>query len=62
MATAVADEINHNVGAELIAVFGRHAGDADDGIDILATYLRHNDSSPGNQDLSWIRARTTVRR
>ena len=27
-----------------------------------ATYIPHNDSSPNNQDLKWIRERTTVRK
>src|ERR1035438_4046542 len=33
---AVADEIDDYVGAELVAVFGSEAGDADDGVDVFA--------------------------
>ena len=33
---AVADEIDDDVGAEFVAVFGGDAGDADDGIDVFA--------------------------
>ena len=33
---AVADQIDHHVGAELVAVFGGHARDADNGVDIFA--------------------------
>ncbi len=32
------------------------------GLPAGATYIPHNDPSAGNQDLSWIRARTTVRK
>ena len=32
---AIADEIDDHVGAELVAVFGGDAGDADDGVDIF---------------------------
>ncbi len=33
---AVADEIDDHVGAELVTVLGRDAGDADDGVDVFA--------------------------
>src|SRR5437660_7462231 len=40
---AVADEINHNVSAELIAKFSSQAGDADDGINVFGVDMEYGD-------------------
>src|SRR5208282_5210858 len=40
---AVADEIDDNVGAELVAVFDGHTGDADDGVDVFAVDVKDGD-------------------
>ena len=37
---AIADEIDDDVGAELVAVFGGEAGDADDGVNVFAVDVK----------------------
>ena len=40
---AVADEVDDDIGAEAVAVFGGEAGDADDGVDIFAVDVEDGD-------------------
>ena len=37
---AVADQVDDDIGAELVAVFERHAADADHGIDIFRIHVK----------------------
>ena len=40
---AVADEIDDDVGAEFVAIFGGEAGDADDGVDVFGIDVEDRD-------------------
>jgi len=43
---AVADEIDHDVGSELVAIFGGQAGNADYGVHIFAVDVEDGDRLP----------------
>ena len=43
---AIADEVDDDVGAELVAVFGGEAGDADDCVDIFAVHVENRNRLP----------------
>src|SRR6266851_285358 len=40
---AVADQIDHNIGAELVAIFGGQAGDTDNGVHIFSVDVEDGD-------------------